>query len=114
MRSIIVDVVIITCRVRRSQREMHIGHGRLCVCVTVCMSVPRRIPTLLHRSGCNLWRNGGGALYLCTIGRICNRCTGLVAVTTAPNAKCQRVLVLALCLAYFIIDHFSKVKCLFV
>ena len=31
--------------------------------------------------------------------RICNRCTGFVAVATAPNAKCQRVPVLALCLA---------------
>jgi len=38
---------------------------------------------------------------LCTIGRICNRCTGFVAMTTAPNAKCQQVLVLALRLVYF-------------
>jgi len=29
---------------------MHIGHGRLCV----CLSVLRRIPTLLHGPGCNL------------------------------------------------------------
>ena len=29
---------------------MYIGHGRLCVCV----SVRRRIPTLLHGPGCNL------------------------------------------------------------
>ena len=32
---------------------------------------------------------------MCTIGRICNRCTGFAAMTTAPNAKYQRVLVLA-------------------
>ena len=32
-----------------------------------------------------------------SIGPICCRCTGFVALTTASNAKCQRVLVLALC-----------------
>jgi len=35
---------------------------------------------------------------LCTVGHICNRCAGFVAITTKPNAKCQRVLVLVLCL----------------
>jgi len=47
--------------------------------------------------------------------RICNRCTGYVAMTTAPrgiaigardnipaNARCQRVLALALCLVSFV------------
>jgi len=29
---------------------VYIGHGRLCV----CLSVHRRIPTLLHGPGCNL------------------------------------------------------------
>jgi len=37
-------------RVRRSRGEMHFGHCRLCV----TLSVPRRIHTLLHKSGCNL------------------------------------------------------------
>ena len=32
---------------------MHIGHGRLCV----CLSVPGRIPTLLHGPGVT-WGNG--------------------------------------------------------
>jgi len=41
-------VVLITFRVKRSWGEMYIGHGRLCV----CLSVPRRVPTLLH--GCKL------------------------------------------------------------
>jgi len=43
------------------------GHGRLCVCLSV-VSVPRRIPTLLHGLG----SVGGmveGSLWLCTIGR---------------------------------------------
>ena len=44
---------------------------------------------------------------MCTIGRICNRCTGFIAMTTAPNAKCQRVLVLALCLAEFVAARFA-------
>jgi len=41
----------ITFRVTHSRGEMYIGHGRLCVCVSVC---PRRISTLLHGPGCNL------------------------------------------------------------
>jgi len=42
--------------VRRSRGEIYTGHG-----VRVCLSVPRRIPTLLHGPGYNL-RNGRGAL----------------------------------------------------
>ena len=34
-----------TFRVRRSRSEMYIDHGRLCVCLSVCVSVPRCIPT---------------------------------------------------------------------
>jgi len=54
---------------RHSQGEMYIGHSRLCV----CLSVPRRILTLLHGPGCKL-RNGRGALWLCTVGRIYRGC----------------------------------------
>jgi len=37
--------IVITFHVRRSRGEMHSGHGRLCV----CLSIPRRInPVLLH------------------------------------------------------------------
>ena len=35
--------------------EMYIGHGRVCV----CLSLPRRIPTLLHGLGCNLGKGRG-------------------------------------------------------
>jgi len=49
---------LITFRVRRSRCEMYIRHGRLCACLCVflslCLSVPRRIPTLLHERGCKL------------------------------------------------------------
>jgi len=42
------------------------------------VSVPRRIPALLHRPGCKLGEEC--ALQLCTIGRICNPCTVFVAM----------------------------------
>ena len=45
----------ITFCVSRRLRKMYCGHARLCV----CLSVPRRIPTLLHGPGCNLG-NGRG------------------------------------------------------
>jgi len=82
---------IITFRVRRSRGEMHIGHGCLCA----CLSVPRRIHTLLHGPG---YRpnvgNGRGAL---SYALLCGFAIGS-RVSLAPNAKCQQVLVLALCL----------------
>ena len=40
---------IFTFHVRCSRGGMYIGHGRLCV----CLSVHRRIPTLLHGPICN-------------------------------------------------------------
>jgi len=33
---------------------MYTGHGRLCVCLSLCLSIPRHIPTLLHGPGCKL------------------------------------------------------------
>ena len=53
--SLLTASFIITFRVRRSRGEMYIGHGRLCLLrVSVCLSVPRRIPTLLHGPRCKL------------------------------------------------------------
>ena len=104
-------------------RMRHIRGGRLCVCL--CLSVcPSPTATVLHRPGCNLG-NARGCLWLYTIGRICNRCTGLVAMTTytyvsltytlqtriAPNAKCQRVLVLALWLVTLAVKTVSTASC---
>jgi len=83
-------VLIITFRVRRSRGEMYIGHGRLCVCLSLA-AFPH------YCTDPNVtWANGRGAFYLCTIEWICNRCTGFVAMTTwrRTNAKRQRVLVL--------------------
>jgi len=33
---------------------MYSGYGRLSACLSVCLFVPRRVPTLLHRPGRNL------------------------------------------------------------
>jgi len=45
-------IFVVTFRVTRSRGEMYSGHDRLCVCLSV--SVPRRIPTLLHGPECKL------------------------------------------------------------
>ena len=71
--------------------------------ICVCLSDPRRMPTLLHRPGCNL---GNGRRYALVVHCWVDlqsvdgfRCYDNVA----PNAKCQRVLVLALCLVESIV-----------
>jgi len=51
-RSGIGPVAFVTFRVSRRRREMYCGHPRLCV--SVCVSVRGRMPTLLHGPGCNL------------------------------------------------------------
>jgi len=74
--------------------------------VSVCLSVLRRIPTLLHGAGYN-FGNGKGAPYSC---ELLDRFAIGALVTLldeqhtniAPNAKRQRVLVLAQCLVYYI------------
>ena len=76
---------------------MYTGHARLCVRV----SASRRIPTLLHRPGCNLGNGRGYPLvvhYWADLQSVHGlRCYDNIA----PNAKCPRVLVLALCLVLF-------------
>jgi len=66
------------------------------VCVSVCLSVPRHIPTLLDAPICNL-SNGRGYLL------VVHYWAGLQSVhsfccydSIALNTKCQLVLVLAL------------------
>jgi len=49
-------------------REAYIGHGRL------CLSVPRRIPALLHGPGCNLGKWHGVPSSCALLGGFCNRC----------------------------------------
>jgi len=52
-RVFVVEQVMITFRVRGSRGELCSGYGRL------CLSVPRRIPTLLNRPECK-FGNGRG------------------------------------------------------
>ena len=47
-----VSVNNFTFGVNRRRREMYIAHARLCL--SVCLSVPRRMPSLRHGPGCNL------------------------------------------------------------
>jgi len=68
----------ITFHVRHSRGEMYSGNDHPCV----CWSVPRCIPTLLHRPRCNSREWQGVPSSVCTIGWICNRCMGFVAMTT--------------------------------
>jgi len=72
------NICIITFRMRHSRDEMYIGHGRLCVCV--CLSLAA-FPHYCMDPDVT-WGKGRGALELCTNGRISNRCTGFVAMTT--------------------------------
>jgi len=51
------NLILITFRVDRRRREMYCGHARLCV--SMCLSVRDRMPTLLHGPGCNLGQGCG-------------------------------------------------------
>jgi len=78
---------------------MYISHES----VSVCLSVPRRIPTLLHGPGCNLG-NGRWCPLVVHYWADLQSVHGFHSYDiTAPNAKCQRVLVLALCLVDFVV-----------
>jgi len=48
---IVIIVVIITFCVSRRRRKMYCGQA----CLSVCVSVRGRTPTLLHGPGCNFW-----------------------------------------------------------
>jgi len=74
---------------------MYIGHGRLCVCLF--------LTAFPHGPGCNLG-DGGSAVFV-----VVHYWADLQSVhgfgcydNIAPNAKCQRVLVLALRLVIII------------
>jgi len=85
---------------------MYIDHNHLCVsvrqclCLSMCLSVPRRIPALLHPDV--TWGMVGvhsiDVHYWADLQSVHGfRCYDNIAA----NAKCQRVLVLALCLVVF-------------
>ena len=72
---LLLPLCVVTIRVSR------IDHEKCIVVTRVCVSVRGRMPTLLHGPGCNLeeWH---GMPPSCAFGRICNRCTGCVAMAT--------------------------------
>jgi len=95
--------VIITFRVRRSRGEMY-----SIMVTTVCMSVPRRIPTLYCTDPDVTLGNGIGWPLVVHSWVDLQSVHGFRCYDNiAPIAKCQRVLVLDLCLVYcFYTDHF--------
>jgi len=83
---------------------MYCGHARLCVCVSVCVSVRGRIPTLLHGPGCNLGNCRGCPTvvhYWADLQSVHGlRCYG--NITRTGNVS-EYMLVLALCLVVIVI-----------
>jgi len=68
------------------------------VCMSVCVTVPRRILTTLHGPGCTMG-NGRGCPLVVHYWADLQSVHGFHCYDNiAPNAKGQRVLVLALCL----------------
>jgi len=91
----------------------HSGHAHLCVCVCVCVcrSVHCRIPTLLQGSRCNLG-NGRGVPHSCALlGGFTIGVWVLLLWHHSPNAKCQRVLALDLCLVKFSCNCTYNISC---
>ena len=76
-------VIIDLCHCNYISRE-----SQKCILVTcVCVSVCRCMFTLLHGPGCNFGEIVGGAPQLRTIGWICSRCTGFVALATQRECE---------------------------
>ena len=79
----------------------YISREAICILVTaicsvhvsVCLSVPRRVPTLLHGPGCNLGNGRGCPLVVHCWADLQSVHGFRCCDNMAPNAKCQRVLV---------------------
>jgi len=99
-----LTLFLFTFRVRHSQGEMYSGHGRLCVCA--CLSVCLSLAAFPHYcmdpdvgSG-----NGRGCSLVVHYWADLQSVHGFRCYDhIAPNVKCQRVLVLALCLVHYIL-----------
>ena len=103
----------VTFRVRRGRGEMYGGHGRLCVCVdTQSLYVTHAAFPHYCTDPDVTWEMVGGALQVCTIGRICSQCTGFVAMTTQRKmrnvSKCFYSL--SLCAWFVIITRITRSK----
>ena len=87
------SVGVITFRVRHSRGEMYIDHGRLCVCQSLA-AFPHYCMDLDVS-----WGNGRGCPLVVHYWTDLQSVHGFRCYNNiAPNAKCWRVLVLALCL----------------
>ena len=96
-----VDIIapMITVRVRHSRGEMYIGHGRLCVRACVCLSLAA-FPHDCTDPDVKLG-NGSGCPLVVHYWADLQSVQGFSYydnIALKLNAKCQRVLVLALCL----------------
>jgi len=78
--------LIVTFRVSRRRREI------TRICVSVCVSVPRRMTTLLHGPGCNSeeWYKVPPSCPL--LDGFANGARVSLLWQHSPNAKCRRVL----------------------
>ena len=99
---------LITFRVSRRRREMYIGHARDAR-LNVCLSVRPSVAAFPHYCADSdvTWRNSIGVPPSCgllsrfAIGALVTLLDGQ-RTNIAPSAKCQRVLVLAQWLVYYI------------
>jgi len=66
--------------------------------VCLCLSISRRIPTLLHGPRCSFGERYGVPPSCALLGRFAIGARFRCYDSIAPSAKCQRVLVLVLCL----------------
>jgi len=74
----------------------------------VCVSVPCCIPTLLHGLGCNFGSGRGCRLVVQCWADLQSVHGFSWYDNIAPNAKCRRVLVLAVCLVSVILIVIMK------
>ena len=102
-----VEFYITAFRVSRRRREMYCAHARLCVlsvCLSVCLSVSGRMPTLLHADLDVTWGSGRGCPlvvhYWADLQSVHGlRCYG--NITRTLNVS-EYMLVLAQCLVPFV------------
>jgi len=81
---------------------MYSGHGRLCVCQCVCLSLAA-FPHYCTDADVT-WANGRGCPLVVHYGADSQSVHGFQCYDNiAPNAKCQRVLVFVVCLIHDII-----------
>jgi len=100
-------VVVVTFRVSRRRREMYICHACLCVCLSVCVCLCVCLCICLSIATCPhyctdpdvSWGNGRRCPLVVHYWADLQSEHGFCCCDNiAPNAKCQRVLVLAVCL----------------